>query len=51
MTKNFSKLKTFLTDFEQLLNKSELTTDEVSDLSDKIVWLQEVLTNKESEDD
>lgn len=51
MTKNFSKLKTFLTDFEQLLNKSELTTDEVSDLSDKIVWLQEVITNKESEDD
>jgi hypothetical protein len=49
--KNFSKLKTFLTDFEQLLNKSKLTTDEVGDLVDQIVWLQEVLTNKESEDD
>jgi hypothetical protein len=49
--KNFSKLKTFLTDFEQLLNKSKLTTDEVGDLVDQIGWLQEVLTNKESEDD
>lgn len=49
--KSFAKLKKQLDDFEALLQNSKLTTDEVADLCDKIDWLQEMLTSKESYDD
>jgi hypothetical protein len=49
--RNYAKLKKLLTDFEDLLTKSELTTDEISDLGNKVDSLQEAIYNKESKDD
>ena len=51
ITRNYAKLKKLLTDFEHLLTKSELTTDEISDLGDTVNSLQEVIYSKESKDD
>jgi len=48
---SYAKLKKHLDEFEILLQNSKLTTDEVADLCDKIDWLQEALTSKESYDD
>lgn len=48
---NYTNLKKLLSDFEAMLNKSKLTTDEISDLMDRIGWLQETICNKEGIDE
>lgn len=47
---NYSVLKKHLEKFENLLKTAELTTDEVGDLLDRVGWLQEVLSEKETMD-
>jgi hypothetical protein len=47
---NYKKLVKSLKDFEGLLAKSKLTTDELADLIDRVGWLHEELSNKESDD-
>ena len=48
---SYLNLKKLLTDVEKQLNSSSLSTDEMSDILDRLQWLQEVASNKETEDD
>jgi hypothetical protein len=47
---NYAKLKKLLTEFETYVRKTELKTDELCELGDRINSLQDFLSEKESTD-
>lgn len=47
---NYQTLITHLRDFEKLLKTSRLSTDEISDIIDRLSWLEQLASDKESDD-
>jgi hypothetical protein len=48
---DYKNLMKFLNEFETALGNAKLKTDEVADLVDKVMWLEEKLSEMDSDDD
>ena len=44
---NYLKLKKLLEQIEDLLENNTMSTDEASDLMDKVMWIEDLLCNKD----